>query len=58
MQSAWLLVVRGPETGLRFELQSGRLRLGSDDNADIVLQGSGVARQHAQIHGDVSGYTL
>jgi DNA-binding NtrC family response regulator len=58
MQTAWLLVVRGPETGLRFELQSGRLRLGSDDNADIVLQGTGVAKQHAQIHGDASGFTL
>lgn len=58
MPSALLLVVRGPETGLRFELESGRVRLGADSNSDIVLEGSGVARQHGVIHGEEQGDDL
>lgn len=47
MSSALLLVVRGPETGLRFELDSGRVRIGSDPTVDIVL--TGVAPRHCEI---------
>lgn len=47
MSSALLLVVRGPETGLRFELDSGRQRIGADPSSDIVLEG--LAPHHCQI---------
>jgi DNA-binding NtrC family response regulator len=40
-------VVRGPETGLRFELDSGRVRIGSDPTVDIVL--TGLAPRHCEI---------
>ncbi len=47
MSPALLLVVRGPETGLRFELDSGRVRIGSDPIVDIVL--TGLAPRHCEI---------
>jgi DNA-binding NtrC family response regulator len=47
MSPALLLVVRGPETGLRFELDSGRVRIGSDPTVDIVL--TGLAPRHCEI---------
>jgi len=50
MSPALLLVVRGPETGLRFELDSGRVRIGTDPSLDIVLTGEGLAPRHCEIH--------
>ncbi len=58
MSVALLLVVRGPETGLRFELDSGRVRIGTDPSVDIVLTGEGLAPRHCEIQSSESKFLL
>ena len=58
MSSAQLLVVRGPETGLRFALDSGRALLGSDPSVDISLLGSGIAKRHCEIRAASGVFTI
>ncbi|MFN8811635.1 MAG: sigma 54-interacting transcriptional regulator [Acidobacteriota bacterium] len=49
MNSAKLIVVRGPEAGLRFELSGGRNRIGASEDCDIVLKGRQLAPRHVDI---------
>ncbi|MFN9300584.1 MAG: FHA domain-containing protein, partial [Acidobacteriota bacterium] len=49
MNSANLIVVRGPEAGLRFELSGGRNRIGASEDCDIVLKGRQLAPRHVDI---------
>lgn len=42
-------VERGASKGLKFEVKSEAIVLGSDESADIVLPGPGVEPRHAQI---------
>lgn len=58
MPIASLIVVRGPETGLRFELTTGRHRIGSSEDCDIVLAGRHVAPRHLEIHGGAEDFSL
>jgi DNA-binding NtrC family response regulator len=58
MNAPQLIVIRGPETGLRFELNPGRARIGSDPSADIVLTGEGLAPRHCDIQGHADTFTL
>ncbi len=56
MTPAHLLIVRGPDTGLRIELDAGRLTIGSHPSSDLALDSPTVAPYHAILHGAVNSF--
>jgi len=58
MSNPLLLVVRGPEAGLRFELDAGRVRIGADPSSDIILEGEGIAPHHCAVSVEDDRFTI
>ncbi len=55
---AYLVLMDGPDKGLRYELPEGELSLGRSEKNDIRIEGSAVSGQHCTITIDANGVTL
>src|SRR5215207_1476493 len=53
-----LVVTSGPQTGQSFTIAGGRIILGRDSDADIVLNSQSVSRHHAALHRDGDAVTI
>lgn len=55
---ATLSVIRGPQTGVMFELSSGPLSIGRNPQCDIFLNDMTVSRQHANLVQGANGWEI
>ena len=53
-----LKIVRGPQTGVEFELHEGALTIGRDPRCDIFLNDMTVSREHATLEVGQDGCVL
>lgn len=58
VQAATLRVVRGPQTGVAFQLGGERLVVGRSPQCDIFLNDMTVSREHATIEPADGGYVI
>lgn len=57
-ETAMLLMVDGPSSGMRFFIEKAELVIGRDDRCDVVIPDRQVSRQHASITLRDDGYIL
>ncbi len=55
---AWLLIEKGPTQGQRLELNQERTTFGRSASCDVVIPGTAVSRQHAQVLRSQGNYYL
>jgi phosphoserine phosphatase RsbU/P len=55
---AWLLIEKGPTQGQRLELNQDRTTFGRSASCDVVVPGTAVSRQHAQVVRSQGNYYL
>ena len=57
-RKASLIVLRGPQNGLRFDLVKRRMTIGRAPECDIFLNDMTVSREHAEIQPMADGYVI